>query len=324
MELTMAGALNAALRDAMREDDSVVVYGEDVGKLGGVFRITDGLQAEMGSDRCFDTPVAESGIAGTALGMALYGMRPVVEMQFDGFSYPALNQVISHVAKYRNRTRGRVGLPMVIRIPYGGGIGAVEHHSESPEAYYAHTAGLTVVSPGTPSDAYALLRASIATDDPVIFLEPKRRYWLKEDLDLPVTAPPIGEAVVRRPGATATVIAYGPMVTTAMEAASRAAEESDWDLEVVDVRTLSPLDIDTLVASATKTGRALVVHEASRFAGFGAEIAAEVSERAFGYLAAPVLRVTGWDVPYPSAKIERHFLPDADRILDAVARLLEY
>lgn len=324
MELTMAGALNAALRDAMREDDSVVVYGEDVGKLGGVFRITDGLQAEMGSDRCFDTPVAESGIAGTALGMALYGMRPVVEMQFDGFSYPALNQVISHVAKYRNRTRGRVGLPMVIRIPYGGGIGAVEHHSESPEAYYAHTAGLTVVSPGTPSDAYALLRASIATDDPVVFLEPKRRYWLKEDLDLPVTAPPIGEAVVRRTGATATVIAYGPMVTTAMEAASRAAEESGWDLEVVDVRTLSPLDIDTLVASATKTGRALVVHEASRFAGFGAEIAAEVSERAFGYLAAPVLRVTGWDVPYPSAKIERHFLPDADRILDAVARLLEY
>jgi 2-oxoisovalerate dehydrogenase E1 component beta subunit len=324
MKLTMAGALNAALRDSMREDDSVVVYGEDVGKLGGVFRVTDGLQAEMGSDRCFDTPVAESGIVGTALGMALYGMRPVVEMQFDGFSYPALNQVISHVAKYRNRTRGRVGLPMVIRIPYGGGIGAVEHHSESPEAYYAHTAGLTVVSPGTTSDAYALLRASIASEDPVIFLEPKRRYWLKEDLDLPVTAPPIGKAVVRRAGVTATVIAYGPMVTTAMEAATRAAEESGWDLEVVDVRTLSPLDIDTLVESATKTGRALVVHEASGFVGYGAEIAAEVTERAFGYLAAPVLRVTGWDVPYPSAKIERHFLPDADRILDAVARLLEY
>jgi 2-oxoisovalerate dehydrogenase E1 component beta subunit len=324
MELTMAAALNAALRDSMREDDCVVVYGEDVGKLGGVFRITDGLQAEMGNDRCFDTPVAESGIVGTAIGMAIYGMRPVVEMQFDGFSYPALNQVISHVAKYRNRTRGRVGLPMVIRIPYGGGIGAVEHHSESPEAYYAHTAGLTVVSPGTPADAYALLRASIASDDPVVFLEPKRRYWLKEDLDLPVTAPPIGTAVIRRSGVTATVIAYGPMVSTAMEAATRAAEENGLDLEVVDVRTLSPLDIDTLVASATKTGRALVVHEASRFAGYGAEIAAEVNERAFGYLAAPVLRVTGWDVPYPSAKIERHFLPDADRILDAVARLLEY
>ena len=224
MELTMAGALNAALRDSMREDDTVVVYGEDVGRLGGVFRITDGLQAEMGSDRCFDTPVAESGIAGTAIGMALYGLRPVVEMQFDGFSYPALNQVISHVAKYRNRTRGRVGLPMVIRIPYGGGIGAVEHHSESPEAYYSHTAGLTVVSPGTPADAYALLRASIAFDDPVIFLEPKRRYWLKEDLDLPVTAPPIGEAVIRRTGTTATLIAYGPMVTTAIEAATRAFE----------------------------------------------------------------------------------------------------
>jgi 2-oxoisovalerate dehydrogenase E1 component beta subunit len=324
MELTMAGALNAALRDSMREDDTVVVYGEDVGKLGGVFRITDGLQAEMGTDRCFDTPVAESGIAGTAIGMALYGLRPVVEMQFDGFSYPALNQVISHVAKYRNRTRGRVGLPLVIRIPYGGGIGAVEHHSESPEAYYTHTAGLTVVSPGTPADAYALLRSSIALDDPVIFLEPKRRYWLKEDLDLPVTAPPIGEAIVRRAGTTATVIAYGPMVTTAMEAATRAAVESGWDLEVVDVRTLSPLDMDTLVASATKTGRALVVHEAARFVGYGAEIAAELSERAFGYLAAPVLRVTGFDVPYPSAKIERHFLPDADRILDAVARLLEY
>jgi 2-oxoisovalerate dehydrogenase E1 component beta subunit len=324
MELTMAGALNAALRDSMREDDTVVVYGEDVGRLGGVFRITDGLQAEMGADRCFDTPVAESGIAGTAIGMALYGLRPVVEMQFDGFSYPALNQVISHVAKYRNRTRGHVGLPLVIRIPYGGGIGAVEHHSESPEAYYTHTAGLTVVSPGTPADAYALLRASIALDDPVIFLEPKRRYWLKEDLDLPVTAPPIGEAIVRRAGTTATVIAYGPMVTTAMEAATRAAVESGWDLEVVDVRTLSPLDMDTLVASATKTGRALVVHEAARFVGYGAEIAAELSERAFGYLAAPVLRVTGFDVPYPSAKIERHFLPDADRILDAVARLLEY
>ncbi len=323
MELTMAGALNAALRDSMREDDSVVVYGEDVGRLGGVFRITDGLQAEMGADRCFDTPVAESGIIGTAIGMAIYGLRPVVEMQFDGFSYPALNQVISHLAKYRNRTRGRVGLPIVMRVPYGGGIGAVEHHSESPEIYYAHTAGLTVVSPGTPADAYALLRMSIAHPDPVIFLEPKRRYWLKEDLDLPVMAPPIGRAVVRRAGKTATVISYGPMVTTAMDAAT-AATESGWDLEVIDVRTLSPLDMDTLTESVTKTGRALVVHEAARFGGFGAEIAAEVTERAFGYLAAPVLRVTGWDVPYPPAKIEQHFLPTADRILDAVARLLEY
>lgn len=319
----MAAALNGALRDAMREDDSVVVYGEDVGRLGGVFRITDGLQAEWGPERCFDTPVAESGIVGTAIGMALYGLRPVVEMQFDGFSYPALDQVISHVGKYRNRTRGVVGLPMVIRIPYGGGIGAVEHHSESPEAYYAHTAGLTVVSPGSPGDAYALLRAAIDYPDPVVFLEPKRRYWQKEDVNLPVHGEPIGRALVRRTGTTATVIAYGPMVTTALEAADAAAADG-WDLEVVDVRTLSPLDADTLAASVIKTSRAVVVHEAQRFAGYGAEIAATVSERAFGHLGAPVLRVTGFDIPYPPAKIERHYLPSADRILDAVAHLLEY
>jgi pyruvate dehydrogenase E1 component beta subunit len=323
MTVTMAAALNAALRDAMRADDSVVVYGEDVGRLGGVFRITDGLQTELGSDRCFDTPVAESGIVGTAVGMAMYGLRPVVEMQFDGFSYPALDQVISHVAKYRNRTRGKAGLSMVIRIPYGGGIGAVEHHSESPEAYYAHTAGLTVVSPGSPADAYALLRAAIDHPDPVVFLEPKRRYWMKENVELPVAAEPIGRARVRRTGTTATLIAYGPMVTTAMEAAE-AATADGWDLEVVDVRTLSPLDVQTLADSVTKTGHAVVVHEAPRFGGYGAEIAAELTERAFGFLAAPVLRVTGFDIPYPPAKIERYFLPDADRILDAVAHSLEY
>jgi 2-oxoisovalerate dehydrogenase E1 component beta subunit len=323
MEMTMAAALNAALRDAMREDENVIVYGEDVGRLGGVFRVTDGLQAEWGSERCFDSPVAESGIVGTAIGMAMYGLRPVVEMQFDGFSYPALDQVISHVAKYRNRTRGKVGLPLVIRIPYGGGIGAVEHHSESPEAYYAHTAGLTVVSPGTPADAYALLRAAIAHPDPVVFFEPKRRYWMKEDVELPVTGEPIGRALVRRPGTTATLIAYGPMVTTAMEAAA-AGVEHGWDLEVVDVRTLSPLDIETLAESVTKTGHAVVVHEAARFGGYGAEIVAELTERVFGFLAAPVLRVTGWDIPYPPAKIERYFLPDADRILDAVTHSLEY
>jgi 2-oxoisovalerate dehydrogenase E1 component beta subunit len=323
MTITMAAALNAALRDAMRDDNTVVVYGEDVGRLGGVFRVTDGLQAEWGAERCFDTPVAESGIVGTAIGMALYGLRPVVEMQFDGFSYPALDQVISHVAKYRNRTRGRAGLPMVIRIPYGGGIGAVEHHSESPEAYYAHTAGLTVVSPGMPGDAYSLLRASIEFDDPVIFLEPKRRYWHKEEIELPVRGEPIGRALVRRTGTTATLIAYGPMVVTALEAADTATQHG-WDLEVVDVRTLSPLDTDTLAASVTKTGRAIVVHEAPRFAGYGAEIAATLTELVFGHLAAPVLRVTGFDTPYPPAKIERHYLPTADRILDAVAHALEY
>ncbi|MBV9100935.1 MAG: alpha-ketoacid dehydrogenase subunit beta [Candidatus Dormibacteraeota bacterium] len=323
MTVTMAAALNTALRDAMREDDSVVIYGEDVGTLGGVFRITDGLQAEFGAERCFDSPVSESGIVGTAVGMALYGLRPVVEMQFDGFSYPALDQVISHVAKYRNRTRGRVGLPMTIRMPYGGGIGAVEHHSESPEAYYSHTAGLTVVSPGTPGDAYSLLRSALAHPDPVVFLEPKRRYWMKEEVELPVSGEPIGRALVRRAGATATLIAYGPMVATALEAAEAAVAEG-WDVEVIDVRTLTPLDLDTLAASATKTGRAVVVHEAPRFAGYGAEIAAALTERVFGHLAAPVLRVTGFDLPYPPAKIEHHFLPGVDRILDAVARALEY
>jgi pyruvate dehydrogenase E1 component beta subunit len=294
-----------------------------VGRLGGVFRITDGLQAEFGKDRCFDTPVAESGIAGTALGMALYGLRPVVEMQFDGFSYPALDQVIGHVAKYRNRTRGSVGLPIVIRIPYGGGIGAVEHHSESPETYYAHTAGLTVVTPGTPSDAYVLLRAATSHPDPVIFLEPKRRYWQREEVDLPATGEPIGRAVVRRTGSTATLIAYGPMVVTALEAAE-AATNDGWELEVVDVRTLTPLDMETLSASVTKTGRAIVVHEAPRFAGYGAEIAASITEAVFGHLAAPVLRVTGFDLPYPPAKIEHHYLPSVDRILDAVAQSLQY
>jgi pyruvate dehydrogenase E1 component beta subunit len=255
--------------------------------------------------------------------MAMYGMHPVVEMQFDGFSYPALDQVISHVAKYRNRTRGKLGLPMVIRIPYGGGIGAVEHHSESPETYYAHTAGLTVVSPGTPADAYALLRASIAHPDPVVFLEPKRRYWMKEEVELPVIAEPIGRALVRRPGTIATLIAYGPMVPTALEAAAAGVHEG-WDLEVVDVRTLNPLDVDTLLESVNRTRRAIVVHEAPRFAGYGAEIAATLNERAFGRLAAPALRVTGFDVPYPPATLERHFLPGPDRILDAVAQSLEY
>lgn len=323
MAVTMAGALNRALHDAMREDDRVVVYGEDVGRLGGVFRITDGLQSTFGAERCFDTPVAESGIVGTAIGMAVYGMRPVVEMQFDGFSYPAFDQVVSHVAKYRFRTRGHVVLPLVVRIPYGGGIGAVEHHSESPEAYYAHTAGLVVVTPGTPADGYSLLRAAIAQDDPVIFLEPKRRYWMKQEIDLPVTTEPIDRAVVRRDGSTATLIAYGPMVETAL-AAAEAGKEEGWDLEVVDVRSLSPIDMRTLEQSVTRTGRAVVVHEAPRFAGFGAEIAAELQERVFGYLAAPVLRVTGFDIPYPPAKIEEHHLPDVDRILDAVERTLQY
>src|SRR5688500_10007582 len=272
MAITLAQALNTALHDAMTEDDRVVVFGEDVGKLGGVFRITDKLQEKFGEKRCFDTPLAESGIVGTAIGMALYGWKPVVEMQFDGFTYPAFEQIVSHLAKMRNRSRGTVALPVGVRIPFGGGSGAVEHHSESPEAYFAHTAGLKVVSPGTPSDAYSLLRECIASPDPVIFLEPKRRYWLKEDVELPVRTEAVGRAVVRRPGSTATLLAYGPMVRTCMEAAEAAVEEG-WDLEVVDLRSLVPFDEQTVLESVRRTGHAVVVHEAQVFGGFGAEVA---------------------------------------------------
>jgi 2-oxoisovalerate dehydrogenase E1 component beta subunit len=323
MAITMAQALNTALHDAMAADDRVVMFGEDVGTLGGVFRITDKLQQRFGETRCFDTPLAESGIVGSAIGMALYGYKPVVEMQFDGFTYPAFEQIVSHLAKMRNRSRGTVTLPVVVRIPFGGGIGAVEHHSESPEAFFAHTAGLKVVSPGTPSDGYSLLRQAIDSPDPVIFFEPKRRYWLKEDADLPVETEPIGRAVVRRPGSTATLIAYGPMVKTCLETAE-AAEDEGWDLEVVDLRSLNPFDHATVIDSVQRTGRAIVVHEAQVFAGFGAEVAAQVTERAFYHLQAPVLRVGGFDIPYPAAKLEEFFLPDVDRILDAVDRSLSF
>ena len=321
--VTLAQALNRALHDAMESDDRVVVFGEDVGLLGGVFRITDKLQERFGETRCFDTPLAESGIVGTAIGMALYGWKPVVEMQFDGFTYPAFEQIVSHLAKMRNRSRGTVALPVVIRIPFGGGIGAVEHHSESPEAYFAHTAGLKVVSPGTPSDAYSLLRECIASPDPVVFLEPKRRYWLKEDVELPVRTEAVGRAVVRRPGTTATLLAYGPMVRTCLDAAEAAVEEG-WDLEVVDLRALVPFDEQTVLESVRRTGRAVVVHEAQVFGGFGGEVAARVTEKAFYALEAPVLRVGGFDIPYPAAKLEEYHLPDVDRILDAVERSLGY
>ena len=319
-EITLVQALNTALHDALAADERVVVLGEDVGRLGGVFRVTDGLQSRFGETRCFDTPLAESGIVGSAVGMAMYGARPVVEMQFDGFSYPAFEQIVSHVAKMRSRTQGRVALPMVIRIPYGGGIGAVEHHSESPEAYFAHTAGLKVVTPSNPPDAYSLLRESIECDDPVVFLEPKRRYYTKADVELPVRTEPIGTAVVRRRGTYATVVAYGPSVQLALETAEAAAEEG-WDLEVIDVRSLNPLDTPTLVESVRRTGRAVIVHEAPTFGGFGAEIAAQLAERAFDCLEAPIRRVGGFDVPYPPARIEALFLPDVDRVLDAVELL---
>jgi len=317
---TMGEALNRALRDAMAEDETVVVFGEDVGQLGGVFRVTDGLTAEFGEARCFDTPLAESGIVGTAVGMAMYGLRPVVEMQFDAFAYPAFEQITSHVAKTRNRTRSHLELPLVIRIPYGGGIGGVEHHSDSSEAFYTHTPGLTVMTPSGPADAYSMLREAIEMEDPVIFLEPKRRYWSKSDAQLPVRTEPSSRAVVRRPGSDVTVITYGAMVDVCLEAAE-AGEGEGYSLEVIDLRSLSPFDADGVAASVRRTGRALVVHEASTFGGFGGEVAARLTEMCFHHLLAPILRVGGLDIPYPPPMLEEHHLPSVDRILDTVERL---
>jgi 2-oxoisovalerate dehydrogenase E1 component beta subunit len=316
-KLTMAQALNRALRDAMTEDPSVLVFGEDVGPLGGVFRITEGLQAEFGDQRCFDTPLAESGIVGLAVGLAMNGMRPVVEMQFDAFAYPAFEQVVSHVAKLRNRTRGALSVPMVIRIPYAGGIGGVEHHCDSSESYYAHTPGLHAVAPASVADAYGLLRAAIASPDPVVFLEPKKLYWSKAELDLTDAVPGIGTATVVRPGTDATLIAYGPSVPAALEAAEVAAQYGR-SLQVVDVRSIVPFDDETVGAAVRSTGRAVVIAEAAGFASISSEIAARVGERCFHHLAAPVRRVTGFDIPYPPPKLEHFQLPSVDRILDAV------
>ncbi|MBO8192770.1 alpha-ketoacid dehydrogenase subunit beta [Streptomyces oryzae] len=322
---TMGQALRRALRDAMADDPDVHVFGEDVGTLGGVFRVTDGLAAEFGPDRCTDTPLAEAGILGTAVGMAMYGLRPVVEMQFDAFAYPGFEQLVSHVSRMRNRTRGGMPMPMTIRVPYGGGIGGVEHHSDSSEAYYMATPGLHVVTPATVADAYGLLRAAIASDDPVVFLEPKRLYWSKADWDpeQPEPVPGVGRAVVRRRGSSATLITYGPSVPVCLEAAEGAREDGaeGWDLEVIDLRSLVPFDEETVAASVRRTGRAVVVHESPGFAGPGGEIAARITERCFHYLEAPVLRVAGFDIPYPPPMLEQHHLPGVDRILDAVARL---
>ncbi|MBA3488354.1 MAG: alpha-ketoacid dehydrogenase subunit beta [Longispora sp.] len=317
---TMAQALNAALRDALKDDDRVIVFGEDVGELGGVFRVTDGLTRDFGEDRCFDTPLAESGIVGFAIGMAMAGFRPVVEMQFDAFAYPAFEQIVSHLAKTRNRTRGALQLPVVIRVPYAGGIGGVEHHSDSSEAYYAHTPGLKVVAPATVADAYSLLREAINDPDPVIFLEPKKLYWSKDEVSLPLVAEPFGRAVVRRAGTDVTLLAYGPSVPVALAAAEAAVGEGR-SCEVVDLRTINPYDDETVGASVRKTGRCLVVTESSGFAGVGAEMVARVQERCFHSLAAPVMRVTGFDIPYPPPKLEHHHLPGVDRVLDAIDRL---
>lgn len=327
--ITMAKALNTAMADAMHADDSVLVFGEDVGLLGGVFRITDGLMKTFGEQRCFDTPLAESGIVGMAVGMAINGMRPVIEMQFDAFAYPAFEQIVSHVAKMHNRTKGRVKLPMVIRIPYAGGIGGVEHHCDSSESYYAHTAGLKVYTPATVADAYRMLREAIDSDDPVMFMEPKKLYWSKDLVDLQALrdeyegktgAGTEGRAAVARSGTDATLIAYGPSVPTALVAAAAAAEEGR-SLEVIDIRTIVPFDDDTVAASVRKTGRAVVIAEAHGFASVSSEIVARVQERCFHHLAAPIRRVTGFDVPYPAPKLERYYLPGVDRILDAVDAL---
>jgi 2-oxoisovalerate dehydrogenase E1 component subunit beta len=322
-QVTMAAALNEALRYSMREDPHVVILGEDVGRLGGVFRITDKLQKEFGEERVLDTPLAESGIVGAAIGMAMYGMRPVCEMQFDGFTYPAFEQIVSHLAKYGSRSRGRMRLPVVIRIPYGGGIGAVEHHSESLEAYFTHTAGLKVVTPSTPTDAFHLLVRSIQDPDPVIFLEPKRRYWIREDVELKPNGLPIGKAVIRREGSDVTLITYGPSVRTCQEACEEAAADGV-EIELIDLRSLIPLDLETIMESVKKTGRAVVVHEAQVTSGFGGEIAARIMEDDFLSLQAPVVRVGGFDIPYPPAKLEDVHLPDVDRVLDAVDKVLNY
>ena len=323
---TMAKAINAGLRKALEDDAKVVLMGEDIGKLGGVFRVTDGLQKDFGESRVIDSPLAESGIIGTCVGMAMRGLRPVAEIQFDGFVYPAFDQIVSQVAKYHARSEGRLPMPITIRIPFGGGIGAVEHHSESPEAYFAHTAGLRVISPSNPLDAYVMVQQAIRCDDPVIFLEPKRRYWDKADVDDAIdvgSAPSPFEARVVRSGDACTVACYGPMVRTCLEAATAAALDGT-ELEVIDLRSISPLDVATVAASVRRTGRLVVVHEASVFLGIGAELAARIAEECFYSLEAPVLRVGGYHAPYPPSRLEEEYLPDLDRVLDAVDRALAF
>jgi 2-oxoisovalerate dehydrogenase E1 component beta subunit len=321
--MTMAKALNEGLRTAMEADPKVVMMGEDVGKLGGVFRVTDGLQKDFGEDRVMDTPLAESGIVGTAIGLAMRGYRPVCEIQFDGFIYPAYDQIVSQLAKMHARSAGAVPLPVTIRVPYGGGIGAVEHHSESPEAYFAHTAGLKVVTCSNPVDAHFMVQQAIASDDPVLLFEPKRRYWEKADVDTSLRPDPLWSARVVRPGTDLTLVAYGPMVKTCLDAAT-AAEEDGRRLEVLDLRSLSPLDVPTLLESVRRTRRAVVVHEAPSFVGLGAELAAQLQEHLYYEMEAPVLRVTGFDTPYPPSRLEEDYLPDLDRVLHAVDRSLAY
>jgi pyruvate dehydrogenase E1 component beta subunit len=318
-QLTLSKAIGAGLRRALTDDDHVLLMGEDIGELGGVFRVTDGLKHEFGSDRVVDTPLAEAGIIGTAIGLAFRGYRAVCEIQFDGFIYPAFDQIVAQVAKLHARTGGAVKVPLTIRVPFGGAIGSVEHHSESPEAYFAHTAGLRVVSPSNPQDAYDMIRQAIASDDPVMYFEPKRRYWSKGEVDLDNVPMPLDKARVAREGSDVTLIAYGPLVATALDAAEAASDEGV-SIEVIDLRSLSPIDFDTIEDSVNKTGRVVITHEAAQFAGLGAEIAATITDRCFYSLEAPPQRVAGFNTPYPPAKLEEHFVPDLDRILDAVDR----
>ncbi|MFI2840961.1 alpha-ketoacid dehydrogenase subunit beta [Mycolicibacterium sp. PDY-3] len=321
LTMTLAQAVNQALHDAMSADDRVLVFGEDVARLGGVFRVTDGLAETYGERRCFDTPLAESAIIGIAIGMAIRGFVPVPEIQFDGFSAPAFDQMVSHLAKYRMRTHGDVDMPVTVRIPSFGGIGAVEHHSESTETYWLHTAGLKVVVPATPSDAYWLLRQSISCPDPIVYLEPKRRYWTRGIVDTEAAELPFGRAAIRRRGEHVTVLTYGGLVDVALNAAESAAEQGV-GVEVVDLRTLNPLDFDTIADSVRRTGRCVVMHEGPRTLGFGAELAARISEELFYDLEAPVLRATGFDTPYPPARLEKLWLPGVDRLLDCVEKVM--
>jgi pyruvate dehydrogenase E1 component beta subunit len=307
----------------MAEDPKVLLFGEDIAELGGVFRVTEGILGEFGPKRIMNSPIAESGIIGTAIGLAMRGYRPVCEIQFDGFIFPAFDQITTQLAKLTNRSEGFLQMPVVIRVPYGGGIGAVEHHSESPEAYFAHTPGLRVVSPSNPNDAYWMIQQAIKSNDPVMFFEPKRRYWQKGPVNLDAAPLPLHSARVLREGSQVTIAAYGPMVTVALQAAEIAAAEGI-SLEVLDLRSMSPIDFPSIIESVKKTGRLVVASEASNFVSVASEVAARVAEQAFFHLEAPVLRVGGFDVPYPPAKLEELFLPDADRILDAVDRILAY
>lgn len=323
-KLPLAKAITLGLRDAMRSDDKVMLMGEDIGKLGGVFRTTQGLLAEFGPLKVVDTPLAEASIVGCAIGLAFRGYKPVCEIQFDGFVFPAYNQITTQLAKMHYRTEGRVNVPVVIRIPYGGGIGAVEHHSESPEALFAHTAGLRIVTPSNSNDAYWMTRQAIESKDPVIIFEPKRRYWVKAEVDL--DNPPgldLHQAAVVQSGSDATVLAWGPTLTTALEARA-AAEAEGLSLEVIDLRSLSPIDFETIYQSVKKTGRLIIVNEAPVFGSLGGEIAARVTEECFYHLLSPVIRVGGYHTPYPPARMEHAYLPSVERILDAVEKSIDF